>query len=257
MCPFGVLCKSNTNDTGISGMWLNIPQAWIVHIAKGSSGQPLTSSQFLAVTTLNIFGEIVTVILGLTKRHLQHEEPLRGWLKPKCRKAQRHHLASINGIDDASTINRIPRKTVGMPREDANTVGSLNLSHHHAEHLTPRCLCAFRLLKFLQDFKIFFTRQFTKLKQLRFDRHHLAVIILSTLTRVEKIFWFDIHMLLDTKQGQVRPLRHTLPIRIHGQPPSPIASVRIRHARIRFAQFFRSLDLRREWQLFGINLKNG
>src|SRR3989344_3649460 len=177
MCPFGVLCKSNTNDTGISGMWLNIPQAWIVHIAKGSSGQPLASSQFLAVTTLNIFGEVVRVILGLTKRHLQHEEPLWGWFKPKCRKAQRHNLASIDGVNDTSTVNTVAGETIGMPRKDANTVRSLNLSHHHAKHLATRCLCAFRLLKFLQDFKIFFTRQFSKLKQLRFDRHHLAIII--------------------------------------------------------------------------------
>src|SRR3989344_623017 len=77
-----------------------------------------------------------------------------------------------------------------MPRENTYTIHFLNTHHHYAKHFTPRTLCAFRLLKFLKNFKIFFTRELTKLKKLRFDTHNLLVIVLSGLSRVEKIFWF-------------------------------------------------------------------
>src|SRR3989338_5225316 len=77
-----------------------------------------------------------------------------------------------------------------MPCEYAYTVHCLNAGHHLAEFLTTWFLCAFRLLKFSQNFKIFFTRELTKLKKLSFNTHNLFVIVLRGLSRVEKIFWF-------------------------------------------------------------------
>src|SRR3989338_1681010 len=77
-----------------------------------------------------------------------------------------------------------------MPCEYAYTVHCLNAGHHLAEFLTTRFLCAFRLLKFLKNFKIFFTRELTKLKKLSFNTHNLFIIVLCGLSRVEKIFWF-------------------------------------------------------------------
>src|SRR3989344_5593309 len=112
MHPFGVFLIGTNNNLGKHRMRFDIPQSWIIHIAKGSLGEPLTFSQFLADATLDILGQIIGVILGLTKRHLQHEEPLRSWFKPKCRKAQRHNLASVYGVDDTATINRIARQSV-------------------------------------------------------------------------------------------------------------------------------------------------
>src|SRR3989338_9685218 len=77
-----------------------------------------------------------------------------------------------------------------MPREDADTLHFFNAHHHIAEDFTSRTLCAFRLLKFHKNFKIFFTRELTKLEQLRFDTHNLLIVVLGGLSRVQKIFWF-------------------------------------------------------------------
>ena len=41
----------------------------------------------LADSTLHIFNKVVRKVFGLSERHLQHEFPLRSWLKPKLRKA--------------------------------------------------------------------------------------------------------------------------------------------------------------------------
>src|SRR3989344_2558242 len=71
----------------------------------------------LADTALDIVGKIVTVIFRLPERHLQHKEPLRGWFKPKCRKAQRHNLASVYGVNYSSTVNTVTREAIGMPRQ--------------------------------------------------------------------------------------------------------------------------------------------
>ena len=40
------------------------------------------------------------------RNNRQHKEPLRGWFKPKCRKAQRHYFLLIYGVDDASRHRR-------------------------------------------------------------------------------------------------------------------------------------------------------
>src|SRR3990167_3050084 len=77
-----------------------------------------------------------------------------------------------------------------MPCENTNAIHIFNAGHHLAEFFTTRFLCAFRLLKFLKNFKIFFTRELAKLKELSFNTHNLLIIVLRGLSRVEKIFWF-------------------------------------------------------------------
>ncbi len=165
-------------------MRLDIANSRVILIAKGRTIEPLAPTQFLADAALDIFAQIVRIIFRLPERHLQHKEPLRGWFKPKCRKAQRNDLARINRVDDAPAINTISRQSIGMPRQNTNTIAFFYAAHHLAKYFAPRCLCAFRLLKFLKNFKIFFTRDLPQLKKLCLDGHDLPVIVLGALTRV-------------------------------------------------------------------------
>src|SRR3989344_3578816 len=97
-------------------MWFNSASFGNIHIAKGRERQPFASTEFLADTTIDIFNKIIAVILGLTERHLQHKFPLRSWLKPKCRKAQRNDFLRIYEVDNFSAIYRVSGETIRMPR---------------------------------------------------------------------------------------------------------------------------------------------
>src|SRR3989344_3780854 len=97
-------------------MWFNGASFGIVYIAKGREREPFSPAEFLADTAIDIFNEIIRVILGLSERHLQHEFPLRSWLKPKCRKAQRNDFLRIYEVDNFSTIYRVAGETIRMPR---------------------------------------------------------------------------------------------------------------------------------------------
>src|SRR3989344_2743900 len=176
--PFGVFLKRFYHNARFSRMRFDIPRFRIVYIAKGSEHQPLASTDFLADTTRNILNEIVAVILTLSARHLQHKFPLLSWLKPKCRKTQRNDFGRVYCINDAPTVNTIASKSIGMPRENTYAVHRINAGHHFVKKFTTRFLCAFRLLKFLKNFKIFFTRIFMQFKKLCLNRHYLVVIIL-------------------------------------------------------------------------------
>src|SRR3989344_2815970 len=176
-------------------MWFNGASFGIVHIAKGRERQPFSPAEFLADTAIDILNEIIAVILGLTERHLQHKFPLRSWLKPKCRKAQRNNFFGIHEIDDAPAINAISRQSVRMPRENTYALAFLNERHHLVKFFSAGFLCAFRLGKFLENFHIFSTRILSKLKELSFNTHNLVVIVLCAFTSVEKIFWFEHNIL--------------------------------------------------------------
>src|SRR3989338_1331793 len=176
-------------------MWFNGASFWVVHIAKGRERQPFSPAEFLADTAIDILNNIIAVILGLTERHLQHEFSLRSWLKPKCRKAKRNYLFCIHEIDDAPAINAISCQSIRMPRQNSYTLTFFNKRHHLVKFFSARFLCAFRLGKFLENFHIFSTRIFAKLKKLSFNTHNLVVIVLCAFTSVEKIFWFEHNVL--------------------------------------------------------------
>src|ERR1035437_9666384 len=90
-----------------------------------------------------------------------------------------------------------------MPGENSNITNFLNFKHHFAEHFSSWTLGAFRLLKFFKNFKIFSARKFTKLYKLGRNTHYLLIVIFGTLASIEKIFWFDIHMILDSKKETI------------------------------------------------------
>src|SRR3989344_3354429 len=100
----GVLLERARHNPRFYRVRFDIPRARIIHIAERSARQPLAPSQFLAAPSLNVLFEIIAVIFRLAERHLQHKEPLRRRLKPKCRKAQRDNSGGVHGVDDASAV---------------------------------------------------------------------------------------------------------------------------------------------------------
>src|SRR3989344_4846851 len=159
----------------------------IIYITKWRFCQPFATAEFLADTAIDIFNQVIRVILGLTERHLQHEFPLRSWLKPKCRKAQRNDFLRIYEVDNFSSIYRVTGETIRMPREYSYALARFNFTNHFGKKFSPGFLCAFRLGKFLQNFHIFSTRIFSQFKKLCLNRHYLMVIVLGGLSSVEKI----------------------------------------------------------------------
>src|SRR3990167_4839492 len=139
-------------------MWFNVASFQIVHITVRSFCKPLATAKFLAKPTLYIFNEIIRKILALSERHLQHELPLRSWLKPKLRKAQRSNSVDVHKVNNFTAINRISGETIRVPSEDSICFASLYRIHHLSKHVSPRLLCALRFLKFAENFKIFSTR---------------------------------------------------------------------------------------------------
>src|SRR3989338_1834373 len=178
MFSCGEFLKSANNKTRFQFVRFNISRLGIIHISKRRFCQPFATAQFLADSTLNILLQIVRIIFWLSERHLKHKETLRGWFKPKCRKTQRNYFGRVNSVDDAPAVNGITSKTIWVPCEDTYSVHIFYEGHHLAKFLTTRFLCAFRLLEFSQNFKIFFTRELTKLKELSFNTHNLFIIVL-------------------------------------------------------------------------------
>src|SRR3989344_6112842 len=189
--PFGEFLKRSYDNFRFCVVRFNLPCFRIVHIAKGRERQPFATAEFLANTALHIFNKVVRKILGLSERHLQHEFPLRSWLKPKLREAQRNDFAGIYEIDNASAVHTVASEAIRVPCEYSNALALFYLVYHFGKPFSSGFLFAFRFLKFADDFKIFSTRIFSQFKKLRLNRHYLVVVIFRRFPSVEKIFWFE------------------------------------------------------------------
>src|SRR3989344_6388849 len=117
----------------------------VVHIAKGCKCEPLSAAEFLADTTLHILNKVVRKVFALPERHLQHEFPLRSWLKPKLRKAQRSNSSSVHQVNYFAAVHAITGETIGVPRQNAEWfLACFNHSEHFGKTVSPGLLCAFR-----------------------------------------------------------------------------------------------------------------
>src|ERR1035437_1503715 len=105
-----------------------------------------------------------------------------------------------------------------MPGENSNITNFLNFKHHFAEDFSSWTLGAFRLLKFLKDFKIFSARKFTKLYKLGRNTHHLLIIIFGALASIEKIFWFVHIYVFGFKKRNYQNLIYCFPPALHFRP---------------------------------------
>src|SRR3989338_362473 len=158
-------------------MWFNVASFQIVHITVRSFCKPLATAKFLAKPTLYIFNEIIRKILALSERHLQHEFPLRSWLKPKLRKAQRSNSVDVHKVDNFTAINRITGETIGVPCQNAKWfITCFNILNHFGELVSPGLLCAFRFRKLTDNLNAFSLGKFAQFKSLSFYAHHLFIV---------------------------------------------------------------------------------
>src|SRR3989344_5619949 len=112
-----VFLKRLLDNSRFRRVWLNCSRFRIIHIAERRKAGPFTPPEFLANPALYILRQIVRVIFRLAKGDLKHKKPLRSWLKPKCRKAQRSDFSGVYGVDYQTTINAVAGETIGVPRD--------------------------------------------------------------------------------------------------------------------------------------------
>src|SRR3989338_4118724 len=112
ICSRGVFLKRSLDNTRFHLVRFDILSFVIIHIPERSERQPFATADFLADSTLHIFHKVVRKIFALSERHLQHEFPLRSWLKPKLRKAQRSDSSGVHQVNYPATINAIAGETI-------------------------------------------------------------------------------------------------------------------------------------------------
>ncbi|MFA5030292.1 MAG: hypothetical protein WC495_01750 [Patescibacteria group bacterium] len=135
---------------------------------------------------------------------MQHELPLRRWLKPKLRKAQSRNCPGIHQVDNLPTIHAIAGETVWVPGQNAQWfLAGFNKGKHIPEGVSPRNLCAFRLRKLLDNGNAFAGGEFPQFNKLGLNGHNLLVIILGALASVEHAvqFWFEPYHIVFAPSG--------------------------------------------------------
>src|SRR3989338_11124420 len=186
MRPLGVFFKCFSYYLRIDRVRFDIFGLVVVHIARGPKRQPFSPAEFLADTTLHILNKIVRKVFALPERHLQHEFPLRSWLKPKLRKAQRSNSSGVYEINDFPTVHAITGETVWVPCQNAEWLFTrFNRGKHFGKFLSPGLLCAFRFGKFFYNLNAFSLGKFSQLKKLCLNSHNLFIIFLCTLASME------------------------------------------------------------------------
>ncbi|MFA7192773.1 MAG: hypothetical protein WC131_01490 [Bacilli bacterium] len=189
-------------------MRINVPRFVVVHISQRSERQPFATAEFLADASLHIFNQVVREILALPERHLQHEFPLRSWLKPKLRKAQRSNSSGVNKIDYSSTIHAIAGETIRVPCQNTKRLFTrFNHRKHFGKFVSPGLLCAFRFRELTDNLNTFSLRKFSQFKKLCLNGHYLLVILLCALSSVENAlrFWFELfHIVIGANSGILR-----------------------------------------------------
>jgi hypothetical protein len=91
-----------------------------------------------------------------------HEFPLRSWLKPKLRKAQRSNSSGVHKVNYPAAVHAIAGETIWVSCQNAQWLFiRLNHGKHFDKFVSPELLCAFRLRKFLYDLNAFSLDKFS------------------------------------------------------------------------------------------------
>lgn len=98
---------------------INAPSPWIIEIPDRCPAWPHTIADFLAQSSLRVLSEVVHEVFALAEGDVEHEQPLGCGLKPEGGELQRLDQATIDQVDDSTTINRITGQTVWVPTHDA------------------------------------------------------------------------------------------------------------------------------------------
>src|SRR3989344_1293215 len=148
MAALRVFLKRLLDNPRFCLVWLNGSRFGIIHIAERRKARPFAPPEFLANPALYILRQIVGIIFGLAKGDLKHKQPLRSWLKPECRKAQRSYFGGVYGVNYQTAINRISGETIRVPRKKPHwSFTFLHFAHHLVKNFSPWLLCAFAFNK--------------------------------------------------------------------------------------------------------------
>ncbi|MDP3980892.1 MAG: hypothetical protein Q8Q33_05720 [Chlamydiota bacterium] len=151
----------------------------IVYIANRRNARIFASTDFLAQTPLGVFGKRIHIVFALPKCDIQHKFSLWRWLKPKLRKLQRHNTPAINEINYLSTVNRIARQSIGMPRQNSVRLAMFNSFQHFAKYRTARNFGTLFFRKFLNNGEIILLGKRAQFCDLRFYAQNLFILNIS------------------------------------------------------------------------------
>ncbi|MGB7769935.1 MAG: hypothetical protein WBN22_13925 [Verrucomicrobiia bacterium] len=104
--------------------------AVVVDIAERSDAGIFAASDFFAQTALGVFGQGIHVVFALPEHDIEHEFALRVGFKTESGEFERFDNAGIKEINDASTVNTVAGKAVGMPCEDSVRLPRLYTLQH-------------------------------------------------------------------------------------------------------------------------------
>ncbi|OGI76220.1 hypothetical protein A3C67_03345 [Candidatus Nomurabacteria bacterium RIFCSPHIGHO2_02_FULL_42_19] len=95
MFSSGILGKNLFDNFGFSGFWHNIAKSVVIDVAKRFLAGPAALPKFSAISSPNIFGQIVYVIFGIRKS--DGEKKLSRWriIKNRCWKLQIGKFSSV------------------------------------------------------------------------------------------------------------------------------------------------------------------
>ncbi|MFA5813617.1 MAG: hypothetical protein WC862_03855 [Patescibacteria group bacterium] len=148
----------------------------IVDIANRRNARIFASSDFLAQTTLRVFGKRIHIVFALPKSDIQHKFSLRRWFKPKLRKLQRRNTPAINEINNLSAVHRIARQSVGVPRQNSVRPAFFNTLYHFAKNRAAGNFGRLFFNKCLNDIKIVLFGKGAQFCDLRFNTQNLFIL---------------------------------------------------------------------------------
>ncbi|MCL5257727.1 MAG: hypothetical protein M1505_00615 [Patescibacteria group bacterium] len=97
-------------------------------------------------------------------------------------------MPAIQKIDNASTVNRIARQSVGMPGQNSVGFTSFNTFYHFTKNQSARNFGRLFFYKLLDNVQSFGFRKGVQFCDLRFNTQHLLVLNIGGLAGIQKEF---------------------------------------------------------------------
>jgi len=142
----------------------------------------------LAQSSLCIFGKRIHIVFALPKGDIEHELSLRGIFVPKLREFEGRKSTAVQKVNYLSSVNRIARQSVGMPRQNSVRLAAFYPREHIVKNGAAWNFGGLLLDKFLNDFQFFPPREGAQFCDLRFNTQNLLVLHIGGLACVKKIF---------------------------------------------------------------------
>ncbi|MCZ7682438.1 MAG: hypothetical protein M5U28_28065 [Sandaracinaceae bacterium] len=139
------------------------------------------------VAAAHVVREVVDVLLRDAELDGEHELVVAGVPERASGRHDLRHAVAVEGIDDATAIERVPSQAVGLPTQDAGDRVLVDLAHHGAEHRAAGGPRALRLLEHARDHDAACLGEGAQLIELRGDGRHLSVVLLRRLAGVKKV----------------------------------------------------------------------